>query len=352
MMPSIVRTVRSRLRRKAFNAAITIRNSLMTNSGKIRTEPASAQVILVKWGDEVMKPSRIGVVLVVLFAGALASQAQQSLTSGLNTAAIDQALGLAGQLQGDVYRVGMPRTDLAVTVHGIAIKPGLALGSWAAFRRAGTHSVVHGDLVLTEAEVNPVISKLQDGGLQITALHNHLIEETPHLMYVHYWGEGAEATLASALRAALQTTKTPLTAAPTPAAGAIQPDPGFDTEAIQKILAKTGTVRGGVLAISVPRPEKIMMMGVELPPSMGMATALNFQSAGNGKVAATGDFVMIDDEVTQVAKALRTHGIAIAALHNHMLHGSPALYFMHFWAEDTPQNVGAGLKAGIDLLAK
>jgi hypothetical protein len=290
--------------------------------------------------------------LFVLATSVLLARAPQTPAGGLNTAAIDQALGMTGQMQGDVYRVGMPRTDLQVTVHGIAIKPGLALGSWAAFRKAGNQAVIHGDLVLTEPEINPVISKLQDGGLQITALHNHLIEETPSLMYVHYWGMGAEGALASALRAALLTTKTPLTPAAAPAPGAAPPDPGFDADLIQKVLGKTGAVRGGVLGLSVPRPEKIMMMGVELPPAMGMATALNFQSAGNGKVAATGDFVMIDDEVNPVAKALRSHGIAVTALHNHMLHGSPALYFMHFWAEDTAQNVAAGLKAAVDLLAK
>jgi biotin operon repressor len=300
-------------------------------------------------------------VAIVLAAGVLARAAQTPpqppppAAGGLKTTAIDQALGLTGQMQGDVYRVGMPRTDLQVTVHGIAIKPGLALGSWAAFRRTtGGKAVVHGDLVLTEPEINPVISKLQEGGLQITALHNHLLEETPRLMYVHYWGEGDEATLAKNLRTALAASKTPFTAAPAPApaAGAAQPDPGFDADAIQKAIGKTGTVRGGVLALSVPRPEKISMMGVELPPSMGMATAMNFQAAGGGKVAATGDFVMIDSEVNPVAKALRAHGIAITSLHNHMLHGTPVLYFMHFWAEDTAANVGAGLKAAVDLLAK
>lgn len=299
-----------------------------------------------------MKTFRFLATSLAVAASVLVGGAQQSATGGLNTAAIDQALGLTGQMQGDVYRVGIPRTDLSVTVHGIAIKPGLALGGWAGFRHAGNGAVVHGDLVLTEPEINPVISKLQEGGLQITALHNHVLEETPSLMYIHYWGEGAEATLARALRAALQVTKTPLTSAPAPAPGAAQPDPGFDADAIQKTLGKTGTVRGGVLAISVPRPEKITMMGVELPPAMGMATALNFQSAGNGKVAATGDFVMIDDEVNPVAKALRAHGIAITSLHSHMIHGTPVLYFMHFWAEDTAPNVAAGLKAAVDLLAK
>jgi len=290
---------------------------------------------------------------VLLTAGLMAMAvvpAAQRTSATLNTTAIDQGLGLTGQMQGDVYRVGMPRTDLSVTVHGIAIKPGLALGSWAAFRKAGDQAVVHGDLVLTETEINPLISKLQAGGLSITALHNHLIDETPRLMYLHYWGQGAEGALASALKAALQTTKTPLTPpAPPPAT---PPDPGFDADAFQKALGRTGTVKGGVLGISIPRPEKIMMMGVELPPAMGMATAINVQSAGSGKVAATGDFVMIDDEVNPIAKALRAHGIAITALHSHMIHGTPTLYFMHFWAEDTAANVAAGLKAATDLLGR
>ena len=286
--------------------------------------------------------------LVAFFFTAIGGRAQQA--PGVDTKAVDQTLGVPGQMQGDVYRVGLPRTDLKVTVHGIAIKPGLALGSWAAFRRAGNQTVIHGDLVLLESEINPVISKLQDGGLQITALHNHLIDETPHLMYLHYWGQGTEAALSKALRAALETTKTPLMPPPPPPA--TPPPADFDADTIQKVLGKTGAVRGGVLGISVPRPEKIMMMGVELPPAMGMATAINVQSAGAGKVVATGDFVMIDDEVNPIAKALRSHGIAIAALHSHMIHGTPTLHFMHFWAEDTPENVAAGLKAGVDLLAK
>jgi uncharacterized protein DUF1259 len=291
-------------------------------------------------------------VIVLISAAAIASlsAAPRNQAAALNTSAIDQALGLTGQMQGDVYRVGMPRTDLAVTVHGIAIKPGLALGSWAAFRKIGDQAVVHGDLVLLDGEINPLISKLQAGGLSITALHNHLLDETPHLMYLHYWGQGAEGTLAAALKAALQTTKTPLT--PPPPAPATPADPGFDAAAFQTALGKTGTVKGGVLGIGIPRPEKIMMMGVELPPAMGMATSINVQSAGAGKVAATGDFVMIDDEVNPIAKALRSQGIAITALHSHMIHGTPTLYFMHFWAEDTPANVASGLKAAVALLAK
>jgi len=297
-----------------------------------------------------MKTSVLGIVFGVCGAAAAIAAAPQIAATALDTAAIDRSLGVPGQMQGDVYRVSLPRTDLSVTVHGIAVKPGLALGSWAAFRRASGKAVVHGDLVLTETEVNPLISALQTGGIEITALHNHLLEETPHVMYVHYWGEGTETTLATALRTSLATTKTPLT--PPAAAPAQQPDPGFDAAGIQTALGRTGMVRGGVLSISIPRPEHIVMMGIELPPAMGMATSLNFQSAGNGRVAATGDFVMVDDEVNPIAKALRAHNIAVTALHNHMLHGTPMLYFMHFWAEDTAQNVGAGLKAATDLLAR
>jgi hypothetical protein len=294
-------------------------------------------------------PQRLLVVIAVILlaGGGLASQSAQP---ALDTAAIDKGLGLTGTMQGDVYRVGMARTDLAVAVRGVAIKPGLALGSWAAFRRAGARAVVHGDLVATATEVNPLISRLQAGGFMITALHNHLIEETPAVMYLHYWGEGGEATLASSLRNALQATRTPLT--PPPPAPATPPKPDFDVDALQTALGRTGTVRGGVLGVSVPRPEKIMMMGVELPPSMGMATALNFQAGAAGKIVATGDFVLAPTEVNAVARVLRDRGIAITALHNHMLHGTPDLYFMHFWADGTVADVGAGLKAALDRLPK
>jgi hypothetical protein len=297
-----------------------------------------------------MKMSTFVGVAVILAASGFGLAAQVPSPSALNTAAIDHALGLSGQMMpGDVYRVGVPRTDLKVVVDGVSIRTGLALGGWAAFKRMGTMSAIHGDIVLLDDEVNPVISKFEAAGFQITALHNHVLNETPHVMYLHYWGMGAEANLAKGLHDALAVTKTPLTPAVAPAAAI---DPGFDTDAFQKAVGRTGSVKGGVLSLSVPRPEKIVMMGVEMPPAMGMATGLNIQSSGDGKVAATGDFVLTEDEVNPVATALRAHGIAITALHNHMLHGTPSLMFMHFWAHDTSANVAAGLKAAIDLLAK
>ncbi len=265
----------------------------------------------------------------------------------LDTAAIAKALGREGRLQGDVYRVAFPRSDLKATVSGVAIKPGLALGTWIAFRKTAAGAIAHGDLVLLHDEVNPVISKLQEGGVEITALHNHLINVEPAVMYLHVWGRGEEAALARTIRAALALTKTPVQA-PAPTAAPSQPD--FDVAAIQKAIGHTGAFAGGVLSIGVPRPETITMMGVAMPPSMGMATVMNFQASAAGRVAATGDYVMTGDEVNPVARALRQHGIAITALHNHMIHGSPELYFMHFWADDAPARVAAGLRAALDAM--
>jgi uncharacterized protein DUF1259 len=269
--------------------------------------------------------------------------------AGLDTAAIDKAIGRSGQVMpGDVYRVGFPRTDLKVTVGTVSVLPGLALGSWAAFKAAGTGAVVHGDLVLLDSEINPVISALQQSDFQITAVHNHLLNETPSIMYVHYWGQGSAVTLAQAVREALGHSATPISPPTAPAT----PPPALPVDAIEQAIGLHGTVANGVLSFAQPRPEPIQMMGVTLPPSMGMATSINFQSTGTGKVAATGDFVMIADEVNNVARSLRSNDIAITALHNHMLHGTPELYFMHFWAEGDAGAVASGLKGALALLKK
>ena len=209
---------------------------------------------------------------------------------------------------------------------------------------------MHGDLVLTEPEVNPVISALQSHNFEITALHNHVINETPAIMYLHYWGQGSAVMLAQNLKDALARTKTPVTAPALPPVAGTKDD--LPADQIQQAIGLKGTVTNGVLALSQPRPETIQMMGVTLPPSMGMATSINFQSAGAGKVAATGDFVMIADEVNKVARTLRQHEISITALHNHMLHGSPELYFMHFWAVGDAGKIATGLKAALGELKK
>lgn len=261
----------------------------------------------------------------------------------LNTKAIDQIIGRSGELKGDVYKIGLPRTDLKVSADGEPIKPGLALGSWMAFKRTGNHAMVMGDLVLLESELTAVLSKLEDGGIEISAIHNHILNEQPRVMYMHYMGHGDEEKLARAMKEALALSGTPMGAPPaaSPAAST------FDWSKVQDALGVKGNERGGVLQVGVPRKEKITTAdGTEVPPFMGTATAINFQPTSKG-VAITGDFVMIASEVNPVIRELRKAGIQITALHSHMLDESPRLFFMHFWANDEQVKLARGLRAAL-----
>jgi hypothetical protein len=264
---------------------------------------------------------------------------------GLDTTKIDQALGRAGQKLGDVYRVGFPRTDLHVSVNGVAVKPGLALGSWAAFSGSDESAMVMGDLVLLESELNPVMEKLRSSGFEISAIHNHLIEETPQVIYLHYMGNGPAPRLATALRAALAVSKTPLDK---PAAAAADTTAPAWVKAVDDGVGRTGMFKGGVLSFGVPRAGTISMNGVTLTSAQGVAESINFQEATDGVVAATGDFVLTDEEVNPVISALEQHHILVTALHSHMLTEEPRLFFLHFWGFGTAQEVGAGIKAALD----
>src|SRR5579884_772124 len=241
---------------------------------------------------------------------------------------VEDAMGRPGQMQpGDVLKFSMPRRDLNVTVDGTAVQPGLALGSWAAFKRAGGEAMVMGDLVLTEDEINPVIARLQAGGVTESALHNHLLRESPRVMYLHIASHGDAVKMARAIHDALALTKTPAASAQP----ATEASFDLDQKMIEQALGRTGKVNGGILQFSVPRSEKITDEGMEIPASMGIATGINFQPAGNGRAAITGDFVLIASEVNPVIKALRDNGVQMTALHSHMLTEQPRLFFMHFW---------------------
>jgi hypothetical protein len=259
---------------------------------------------------------------------------------------VEQALGKAGSVQpGDVYKVSLPRSDLQVSVGGVQVKAPLALGSWVAFKKAGGLTMVMGDLVLTEDEVTPVLTKLQEGGVEQTALHNHVLHESPRVMYMHISAMGDAVKIAKAIHDALALTKTPFAA---PAAANQSPDLGIDTRQIDQIIGQSGKVNGGVYQFSVPRAEKIMDNDMEIPPSMGVAHAINFQPTGGGKAAITGDFVLIASEVNPVIRALRDNGIEVTALHSHMLVESPRLFFMHFWANDDALKLARGIHAALD----
>jgi len=262
-------------------------------------------------------------------------------------ARVGEALGKPGSAAaGGIYRVGLPRTDLKATLDGVELKPGFALGGWLAFEKMGDQGKVMGDLVLTMDEVTPVMTKLAAGGIEITALHNHLLRNQPFTMYMHVLGHGDPVTLATALHTALAASKTPLSAGA--AAPAAAPPPiDLDTAAIDQTLGAKGTNNGGVYQFSIPRAEPIKDGGMDVLPPMGSANAINFQPTGGGKAAITGDFVLIAKEVNPVLKALRDHGIEVTAVHNHMLDDQPHLYFMHFWANDDVTKLTEGLKAAL-----
>lgn len=269
---------------------------------------------------------------------------------------IDQALGKTGTAQpGEVHKYALPRSDLHVTLDGVEIKPALALGGWLAFKSMGEKTMVMGDLVMAENEINPVMAKLLANGISVTAVHNHLLRAQPATFYMHVAGEGDPVKLATALHDALGASKTPFgNASPrpssqSPAAGSEPPARlDLDMPAIDRTLGAKGTANGGVYQFAIPRADVITDAGMPVPPAMGTAIAINFQPTGSGKAAITGDFVLLGTEVNPVLHALRENGIEVTAVHNHMLDDQPRAFFVHFWANDDAGKLAQGLRAALD----
>ncbi|MET4169452.1 hypothetical protein ABIB99_000526 [Bradyrhizobium sp. LA6.1] len=263
---------------------------------------------------------------------------------------VDETLGRKPAVSDDVHRYGFPRSDLSVTLDGVTIKPALALGGWVAFKPGHGGAMVMGDLVLLETEINPVMAKMIANGLEITAIHNHLLRASPATFYMHVAGHGDPVKLAAAIHDALAESKTPLTVA-APASPPLAVD--LDTAKLDQIIGSKGQANGGVYQFNVKRRDPITQDGMPLTPvaPMGVAIGINFQPTGGGKAAITGDFVLTGNEVNPVILALRTHGIEVTALHSHMLDEQPRLFFMHFWANDDAVKLAEGLRAALDKTA-
>jgi hypothetical protein len=268
----------------------------------------------------------------------------------VNWQRVDDVLGRKPAVAGDVHRYGFPRSDLSVTLDGVTIKPALALGGWVAFKPAHGGVMAMGDLVLLESEINPVMAKMIANGIEITAVHNHLLRASPATFYMHIAGHGDPVKLAAAIREALAESKTPLAVA---ASTAPPPAVDLDTAQLDQIIGVKGQANGGVYQFNVPRRDPITEGGMPLTPvgPMGVAIGINFQPTGGGKAAITGDFVLTGNEVNPVIMALKTHGIDVTALHSHMLDENPRLFFMHFWANDDAIKLAKGLRAALDKTA-
>ena len=263
--------------------------------------------------------------------------------------AVQDALGRSGTMMaGDVFRIGMPRTDLKVTVNGVAVQPAFALGSYAAFKQYDDGTMVMGDLVLLDEEVNAVMQGLFDNGFELSALHNHLNNVSPHVMYMHYEGLGDALQLAQALHQAVSASAIPLSPAVPPPPPAAPTGPQLDAGMLDSILGHSGRASGSVLQYSIGRAETITEAGHALVPAQGVATAINFQPTGENTAAITGDFVLVGSEVNAVAQSLKANGIDVTALHQHHIGEQPRLYYMHFWANDDPARLASGLRVALD----
>jgi Domain of Unknown Function (DUF1259) len=285
--------------------------------------------------------------VISIFAALSASAAH---TQEIDWQKVDDAFGRKPAVTGDVHRYGFPRTDLNVTLDGVTIKPALALGGWVAFKPMHGEAMVMGDLVLLETEINPVMLKLIEGGLEITAVHNHLLRASPATFYMHVGGHGAPVRMATVIHDALAASKTPLA---TPAAAGSAPEVDLDTAQLDQLIGVKGQPNGGVYQFNVPRRDPVTEGGMQIAPvgPMGVAIAINFQPTGGGKAAITGDFVLTNDEVNPVIKALRANGIEVTAVHSHMLDEQPRLFFLHFWANDDALKLARGLRAALDKTA-
>ncbi|MBN9385967.1 MAG: DUF1259 domain-containing protein [Chitinophagaceae bacterium] len=280
-----------------------------------------------------MKARSACCILFVLFVSQVRAQ--------VDSIALEKAFGKKGVVQGNVFRVTFPRSDLKVTVDGFPVAPGLALTSWVAIHKMGQNAMMMGDFVMLDTEEPAVVAKLVSLGLGITAIHNHLVNEKPAIKFLHFSGSGDAIKLAEEIKSVFALTGTPLGPAPAPAAGTV------DWSAVEAILGTKGKKTGAVISYSFPRNEKLMESGMEMPPAMGMATGINLEMEG-GKAGTTGDFVLLADEVNPVVKALVEHGINVTAIHNHMLYDEPRLFMLHFWGVGDPGKIAMGLKTALE----
>jgi hypothetical protein len=285
-------------------------------------------------------------IILTLVAAALPTIAK---AAEIDWKSVDAALGKTASVTGEVHRYGLPRSDLHVTLDGVAIKPALALGGWVAFAPAHGEAMVMGDLVLLETEINPVMTKLLEGGLEITAVHNHVLRASPATFYMHVGGHGDPAKMASVIRSALSASKTPFDAPATTAGPA--PAIDLDTAKLDQIMGVKGMTVGGVHQFAVPRRDPVTESGMQVSGPLGGANAINFQPTGNGKAAITGDFLVTGNEVNPLIRALRAGNIEVTAVHSHMLDEQPRMFFIHFWANDDALKLAQSIRTALETTA-
>jgi hypothetical protein len=286
-----------------------------------------------------------GLVLSVLLASSSAFAASEA---GLDTARIETLTGAKGawDAKEGVFKVSVPRADLAVSAAGVRITPPMGLTSWAAFKRAGDRTVVMGDLVLLEDQVNPVMTAALEAGLEVTALHNHFFWDTPKVMFMHIGGSGEEGALASAVgKAFARMRETADGKGEVPRAEIDPARTTLDPARIDAILGAKGTLAAGVYKVVIGRTAR--MHGHDMAAAMGVNTWAAF-AGSDAKAVVDGDFAMLESELQGVLKALRRAGISVVAIHHHMTHEEPRILFLHYWGVGPTETLAKGLRAALD----
>ena len=260
--------------------------------------------------------------------------------------AVEQSLGHGEAKEHQVFEIEAPRSDLKIERAGLRLDPGLDFTDELRFMPAPGGALVMGEIILTADEANPVISRLESRGFQVAAVHKHILDLSPRLVWVHFNATGEPSRLAQSIRYALAASKTPL---PAKAGAPSGKSPGLDSARIEQALGRKGKPKDGLLTFSIPVDASVSMDGVKLPSDMGMSIELNFQPLGGGRAAVTGEFPLTADKVNPVLRALQDHGLQVQAVHNHMLTEQPRMFFVHFWAEDEATAIAQSLRAAVDL---
>ena len=268
---------------------------------------------------------------------------------GLDTVRIEQLTGAKGQPdpgEPGVFKVSVPRTDLAVLVAGVRMTPPMGLTSWASFKKAGSETTVMGDLVLLEDQVNLVMSAALDSGLEVTALHNHFLWDSPRVMFMHIGGRGDETSLAGAVGKVFA--KIRQTAGGRGEALRLDIDPArtsLDPTSIEAVLGVKGQLADGVLKVTIGRSTR--MDGHVMGPAMGVNTWAAF-AGSDRRAVVDGDVAMLESELQPVLKALRGAGINVVAIHQHMVGEEPRIVFLHYWGIGPTEALAKTLKSALD----
>lgn len=284
-------------------------------------------------------------VLSILLSTLLVGATPQARPAKLDTARVEQLTGAKGKADRatGVFKVSAPRSDLAVTVGGVKLTPPSGLTSWAAFQSAGSGVMVMGDMVLTEEQVNPVMSVALDNGLEVTALHNHFLGETPRVMFMHIGGHGSVDALAGAVGKVFARIKEP--GEPVPTADIDPASTQLDTDKIATALGHRGDLGGGVYKVTIGRTAH--MHGQAIGSTMGVNTWAAF-SGSSERAVVDGDFAMLESELQPVLKALRHSGILIVAIHQHMTGEEPRVMFLHYWGVGPAEELARGVRSALD----